>query len=73
MIRRTFVLSEAQSDITDAALWYESRGRGLGDAFMREVSVQTVNYDGSSSISSSRQGRSSRIDETLPVFSLLCR
>jgi len=34
---RTFVRPEAQTDVRDAALWYESREAGLGLRFIAEV------------------------------------
>jgi plasmid stabilization system protein ParE len=37
MRRRTFVRPEAQSDIREAASWYEDREAGLGLRFLREV------------------------------------
>jgi plasmid stabilization system protein ParE len=37
MSRRTFVRQEAQTDIREAALWYESREVGLGLRFVGEV------------------------------------
>ena len=37
MKRRTFVLPEAQTDIREAALWYESREAGLGSRFIDEL------------------------------------
>ena len=37
MKRRTFVRSEAQFDIREAARWYEDREVGLGLRFLREA------------------------------------
>ena len=37
MTRRTFVRPEAQSDIRDAARWYEDREPGLGVRFLSEI------------------------------------
>jgi plasmid stabilization system protein ParE len=37
MKRRTFVRPEAQTDITEAAHWYEDRESGLGLRFLREI------------------------------------
>ncbi|MCA1837771.1 MAG: type II toxin-antitoxin system RelE/ParE family toxin [Actinobacteria bacterium] len=37
MKRRTFVRPEAQTDIREAARWYESREVGLGLRFLREI------------------------------------
>ena len=37
MKRRTFVRPEAQTDIREAARWYEDREPGLGRRFLREV------------------------------------
>src|SRR5712691_8554867 len=37
MKRRTFVRPEAQTDIREAALWYESRETGLGSRFIGEL------------------------------------
>jgi plasmid stabilization system protein ParE len=37
MKRRTFVRPEAQTDIRDAARWYENREMGLGLRFLRET------------------------------------
>jgi plasmid stabilization system protein ParE len=37
MKRRTFVHLEAQADIREAALWYESREASLGIRFIGEV------------------------------------
>ena len=37
MKRRTFVRPEAQTDIREAARWYESREAGLGIRFVAEV------------------------------------
>src|SRR5947209_6986971 len=37
MRRRTFVRPEAQTDIREAARWYEDREFGLGLRFLREV------------------------------------
>lgn len=37
MNRSTFVRPEAQTDIREAALWYESRETGLGIRFVGEV------------------------------------
>jgi len=37
MKRRTFVRPEAQTDIREAALWYEERETGLGIRFLREI------------------------------------
>ena len=37
MSRRTFVRPEAQTDIREAARWYEDREAGLGLRFLREV------------------------------------
>ena len=37
MKRRTFVRPEAQTDIREAARWYESREIGLGLRFLREI------------------------------------
>ena len=37
MDRSTFVRPEAQTDVREAALWYESREAGLGTRFIGEV------------------------------------
>jgi len=37
MIRRTFILTEAQTNIIETALWYEQREPGLGNRFVREI------------------------------------
>jgi len=37
MKRRTFVRPEAQTDIKEAARWYENRELGLGLRFLREI------------------------------------
>jgi len=37
MKRRTFVRPEAQSDIREAAWWYEDREPGLGVRFLSEI------------------------------------
>ena len=37
MKRRTFVRPEAQTDIREAARWYENREIGLGLRFLREI------------------------------------
>ena len=37
MKRRTFVRPEAQTDIREAARWYEDREAGLGLRFIREI------------------------------------
>jgi hypothetical protein len=37
MKRRTFVRPEAQTDIREAARWYEGREIGLGLRFLREI------------------------------------
>jgi plasmid stabilization system protein ParE len=37
MKRRTFVRPEAQTDIREAARWYEDREAGLGLRFTREI------------------------------------
>jgi hypothetical protein len=37
MIRRLIVRSEAEADITKAALWYDKREKGLGWDFTIEV------------------------------------
>jgi plasmid stabilization system protein ParE len=37
MKRRTFVRPEAQTDIREAARWYEDREPGLGLRFLREI------------------------------------
>ncbi len=37
MKRRTFVRPEAQTDIREAAQWYEDREAGLGLRFIREI------------------------------------
>ena len=37
MKRRTFVRPEAQTDIREAARWYEDREVGLGLRFIREI------------------------------------
>jgi plasmid stabilization system protein ParE len=37
MKRRTFVRPEAQSDIREAARWYEDREPGLGVRFLSEI------------------------------------
>ena len=45
MKRRTFVRPEAQTDIREAAQWYEDREPGLGLRFLREIrsSLQHIN------------------------------
>jgi plasmid stabilization system protein ParE len=45
MKRRTFVRPEAQTDIRQAAQWYENRETGLGLRFLREIrtSIQHIN------------------------------
>jgi len=45
MKRRTFVRPEAQTDISEAARWYEDREIGLGLRFLREIrtSLQHIN------------------------------
>lgn len=37
MSRRLVVRPEAETDITDAALWYEEREAGLGTELVREI------------------------------------
>jgi toxin ParE1/3/4 len=37
--RRLIVRSDAEADITEAALWYEGRGPGLGLEMVREVQL----------------------------------
>jgi plasmid stabilization system protein ParE len=37
MSRRLIVREEAEADITEAALWYEARGEGLGVDLMGEI------------------------------------
>ena len=37
MNRRTFVRQEAQTDIREAALWYELQEPGLGHQFLGEL------------------------------------
>ena len=37
MIRRLVIRAEAESDITEAALWYAGHAQGMGDAFLSEV------------------------------------
>ena len=37
MTRRPFVRPEAQTDIKEAARWYEDRESGLGLRFLREI------------------------------------
>jgi toxin ParE1/3/4 len=37
MTRRTFILAEAQTDISEAIRWYETRETGLGFRFLREI------------------------------------
>ena len=39
MKRRSFVRPEAQTDIREAARWYEDREPGLGIRFIREVRI----------------------------------
>ena len=39
MSRRLIVRPEAESDITEAALWYDEREAGLGLELMQEVGV----------------------------------
>ena len=36
-MRELIVRPDAESDITDAALWYEARSQGLGSEFLRPV------------------------------------
>jgi hypothetical protein len=36
-MRDLIVRPDAESDITDAALWYEARSQGLGSEFLRLV------------------------------------
>jgi len=45
MKRRTFVRPKAQTDIREAARWYEDREPGLGLRFLREIrtSLQHIN------------------------------
>jgi len=45
MKRRTFVRPEAQTDIREAAKWYEERESGLGLRFLDEIrtSLQRIN------------------------------
>jgi len=45
MKRRTFVRPEAQTDIREAARWYEDREPGVGLRFLRELrsSLQHIN------------------------------
>ena len=45
MKRRTFVRPEAQTDIREAARWYEDREPSLGLRFLREIrtSIQHIN------------------------------
>lgn len=45
MKRRTFVRPEAQTDIREAARWYEDRESGLGLRFLGEIrtSLQHIN------------------------------
>jgi hypothetical protein len=37
MNRRTFILTEAQTDIKEISFWYESREEGLGQRFSEEI------------------------------------
>jgi len=37
MTRRLVIRAEAEADISDAALWYESQQKGLGEQFLRQV------------------------------------
>lgn len=37
MARRIIIRYEAEVEITDAAIWYQQRQSGLGDAFLAEV------------------------------------
>ena len=37
MTRRLIIRPEAEADISDAALWYESQQKGLGENFLAEV------------------------------------
>ena len=37
MIRRLIIRAEAESDIAEAALWYDGHAQGMGDAFLSEV------------------------------------
>jgi len=37
MTRRLIIRAEAESDITEAALWYSGHAQGMGDAFLSEV------------------------------------
>ena len=39
MKRRTFVRPEVQTDIREAARWYEDRESGLGLRFLREIRI----------------------------------
>jgi len=39
MSRRLIVRSEAEADLTEAALWYEARGAGLGLDLIGEMSA----------------------------------
>lgn len=41
MSRRLVVRPEAESDILDAALWYEEQGQGLGLDLVQEVGIAT--------------------------------
>jgi hypothetical protein len=37
MNRQLIIRPEAESDITNAAIWYENRQQGLGDEAIREM------------------------------------
>lgn len=37
MTRRLIIRPEAEADISDAALWYEGRQKGLGGKFLAEI------------------------------------
>ena len=45
MKRRTFVRPEAQTDIREAARWYEEREPGLGLRFLSEVRTSLQHID----------------------------
>jgi len=43
MSHRLVIRAEAETDITDAAIWYQNQRRGLGEEFIAEVDAALKN------------------------------
>jgi hypothetical protein len=56
MKRRTFVRPEAQTDIREAATWYEGREIGLGIRFMGEIRASLQHIADNPSVSNRQPG-----------------